>query len=97
VLIVWPKNAQTTPKVSMIVSPQTGMIGHPECQASQIVVRTLFSPAFALGRPGITALVRSQLGAANNAMLTLTNVTHDLASEMPGGPWETTMIGTPQN
>lgn len=94
VLIVWPKSATTTPDATVIVSPATGMIGYPEFQARQIVVRTLFSPSMAIG-PGTTVLVKSQLAAANNAKLLLNLVTHDLASQMPGGPWETTIIGSP--
>jgi hypothetical protein len=92
-LIIWPKNA-AAPNATVIVSPATGMIGYPKFQARQIIVRTQFNPTFAIG-PGTTILVRSQLKAADNAKLTLTMVAHDLESQSPGGPWETTLIGSP--
>lgn len=94
VVIAWPKNSTTVPAATVIVSPATGMIDYPMFQKRQIIVRTLFNPAFAL-TPGTTVLVQSQLKAANNAKLTLNLVTHDLESQQPGGPWETTLIGTP--
>ena len=94
ILIIWPKNAAPPSNTTVTVSPATGMIGYPEFEMTRIIVRTLFSPMFAVG-PGGTVLVQSTLGAANNAMLTLNLVVHDLASQLPGGPWMTTLVGTP--
>jgi hypothetical protein len=94
VLITWSKNSKTTPPVTVIVGPQTGMINYPMFQNKQIIVRTLFSPSMAIS-PGTTVLVQSELKAANNAKLTLNMVTHELESQEPGGPWETILIGSP--
>jgi hypothetical protein len=77
------------------VSPVTGMIGYPKFQKNLITVRTRFNTSVSITGPGKTVMVQSQLKAANNAKLTIVNVTHDLASQMPGGPWETTIIGVP--
>jgi hypothetical protein len=93
VLIVWPKD-HVAPDATVVVSKQTGMIGYPEFELRQITVRTEFNPTVNQS-PGTTILVRSQLKAANNARFKVYTVVHDLASQMPDGPWETTMIGTP--
>ena len=57
-------------------------------------MRTLFSPQI-VASPGGAILVQSQLKAANNAKLVVSNVSHDLAAQMPSGPWETTITGNP--
>jgi hypothetical protein len=93
-LTIWPKNAATPPAATVLISPKTGMIGYPKFQKKMIIVRTLFNPQLAL-RPSLTVMVQSQLAAANNAKLTVVKVDHDLASQMPDGPWETTVEGTP--
>jgi hypothetical protein len=93
VLIVWPKDT-VAPDATVVVSPQTGMIGYPEFELAQITVRTEFNPTVNQS-PGTTVLVRSQLKAADNAKFRVYKVVHDLASQMPDGPWETTLVGTP--
>ena len=90
---VWPKTG-AQPNETIIVSPQTGMIGYPKFQKKTIIVRTLFNPQIVF-RPGLSVLVQSQLKAANNAKLKLTKVTYDLASQFPDGPWEATVEGVP--
>jgi hypothetical protein len=93
-LIIWPKDSKTAPAASVIVGPATGMINYPMFQARQIIVRSLFNPTLAVS-PGTTVTVQSELRAANNAKLTITLVTHELASQTPGGPWETIIMGSP--
>jgi hypothetical protein len=93
VIIIWPKDT-VAPDATVVVSPQTGMIGYPEFQLREIIVRTEFNPTFNQS-PGTTILVRSQLRAADNAKFRVYKVVHDLASQMPDGPWETTLVGTP--
>lgn len=93
-LVIWPKNAPTPPTATLTVSPQTGMIGYPKFQQRTIIVRMTFSPQYVV-RPSLTLLVRSSLAAANNARLRVTSVAYDLASQMPDGPWEATIEGSP--
>lgn len=93
-LVIWPKNATTPPSATIVVSPASGMIGYPKFQKKIIIVSTIFSPQIAL-RPSLTILVQSSLAAANNAKLTIIKVNYDLSSQMPGGPWEVTIEGTP--
>jgi hypothetical protein len=93
-LVIWPKNAATPPTATIVVSPASGMIGYPKFQKNTIIVTTLFNPQIAL-RPSLSVLVQSQLAAANNAKLTITKVSYDLASQLPGGPWEATIEGVP--
>lgn len=91
-LIVWPKNSKTVPSATVTISPATGMIGYPMFQAKTIIVRTLFNPTLTIGL-GTSVLIRSELAAANNAKLRIADLSHNLASQLPGGPWETTIFG----
>jgi hypothetical protein len=95
-LTIFPKPPTAMPNntAPVLISPQTGMIGYPEFQQNYITVTTLFSPQI-VATPGSGVIVQSQLKAANNAKLVVTKVVHDLSSQMPGGPWQTTISGFP--
>lgn len=88
---VWPKLGNRT-GAAVTISPESGMKGYPSFQAKIVTVPTLFDP-----RPRIGQLinVKSQLKAANG-QFTCVNVTHDLASQTPDGPWETIVSGSPK-
>lgn len=91
-LAIWPKGGTrggSTPEIS----PDTGMIGYPTFQMTIITVRTVFDPGISMGI-GQKIKVVSQLTAANGEWEIIT-VNHTLASEMPGGPWETIVTGAP--
>jgi len=92
-LAVWPKNSSRSGGKT-IVSPDTGMIGYPQFQLLNILVRTLFTTEIRPTEVGRVVQVKSQLQAANGDF-TVISVVHDLISEMPGGPWETTFLATP--
>ncbi len=91
---IWPKTGWRESGGTPEISPATGMIGYPEFQAANVVVRTIFDASI---KPGVGTLVRvkSQLAAADG-LIVVTNVNYDLTSEMPDGPWETTIVGVPQ-
>ena len=92
VLAIWPKNSgRGTPSVPEI-SVQTGMIGYPQFQAMQVVVRSLFDPD--VGGVGTKIKIVSQLAAANG-MWNLQQKDYFLSSEMPGGPWEMLLMAVP--
>ncbi len=92
-LAVWPKDGSRTGG-KIVISPENGMIGYPQFQALNTVVRTLFNTEVSPTGPGKKITIKSQLTAANGDF-TVTAVTHDLMSEMPDGPWETTILATP--
>ena len=92
VLAMWPKNGSRSGGKS-IISPETGMIGYPQFQALNVIVRTMFTTEI---QPGVGKIisVRSQLSAANGDF-EVYNVAHHLMTEMPDGPWETVISATP--
>lgn len=77
------------------VSAQTGMIGYPQFQQNNIVVRTVFAGNI-FTTPSQVITVQSQLTSANGQFVAF-GVEYDLASETPGGPWETVITASPQN
>jgi hypothetical protein len=89
---IWPKNGSRTGGET-IISPETGMIGYPQFQTVNILVRTLFSPEIKSGI-GQQITVQSQLTAADGKFIVMT-VTLELASELPDGPWESVIEATP--
>jgi hypothetical protein len=92
-LAVWPKEGSRSGG-KIVISPENGMIGYPQFQALNTVTRTLFNTEVSPADPGKLITIKSQLSAANGDF-TVIGVTHDLMSEMPDGPWETTIIATP--
>lgn len=91
-LAIWPKTSSRSGN-PVVISPATGMIDYPEFQALLVKVRTLFNPSIKLGI-GQQITIQSQLQAANGKF-TVISVTHDLESQTPDGPWETTIIANP--
>lgn len=94
-LSVWPKTppaAGSAGSTTLIISPQTGMVGYPKFQQNTIIVRVLFSPTTAI-TPGTKVLIQSSLAAANNALIQANIIMFDLESQLPGGPWEATIEG----
>ena len=93
-LAIWPKTGSRSGSPG-VISPENGMIGYPSFQANQVVVRTLFDPNISVnGATGKQITIKSQLTAANGKF-TVSAATHDLASQMENGPWETTIVCTP--
>lgn len=103
VLAIWPKTGSRSGGPIQI-SAATGMIGYPEFQALQIRVRTLFNTQVAPVGPGRLIQVYAQatdatgkvtpLSAANGEFIVI-SVTHDLAAQIPKGPWTSTILATP--
>ncbi len=97
-LAIWPKDGSRAGGDPSVISPANGMIGYPMFQQNLVKVRTLFNPSVSLtsGAPGNVIKIQSQLTAANG-MFTVIDVTHDLASQLPDGPWETLITCNPKN
>ncbi len=92
VLAVWGKNGSRSGGKT-IISPENGMIGYPNFQALNVIVRTMFTTEIQAG-VGKIVTIKSQLTAANGDF-TVYNVVHDLMTEMQDGPWETVVSATP--
>lgn len=93
VLAIWPKDVGRGGQ-HLIISPETGMIGYPDFQAKLVVVRTLFNATVASVQVGDVVEIRSQLKSANGKFAVV-GINHDLASQLPDGPWETTILCNP--
>ena len=92
ILAVWPKDGGRNGFGEAVVSPDTGMIGYPTFQAINVIVKRLFDKKTI--HMGQFIQIISQLKAANGRFRVNT-IDYDLSSEMPGGPWEMTMLCTP--
>lgn len=83
-LAIWPKGA-TRKSTTILISPETGMVGYPTYTANGIFVTVEYNPAIGFGA---SVEVKSIITQANGIWGVLT-MTHDLAAEMPNGPWFT--------
>ena len=92
---VWPKNGNRSGG-PLLISPATGMIDYPKFQKRQIRLRVLFNPNLSAAKaaPGNQVQVQSQLTAACGTFV-MTAINHELSSELPKGPWETTILASP--
>lgn len=93
VLAAWPKSGNRAGQAT-IISPATGMVGYPSFQQVLVKVRQVFSPAY-VHQIGKAVTVQSQLQAANGAF-SITNLSIDLACNIPDGPWFTNLELNPQ-
>jgi hypothetical protein len=95
-LAIWPKNGSRSGGAT-VINAANGMIGYPKFQGVNIVVRSLFDPSV---KPGQTIRVESNLAdgkplQAATGTFTVISVSLDLASKIPDGPWEMTILATP--
>jgi hypothetical protein len=89
-LVIVPKGGSRSGSTPLI-SPATGMIGYPDFQQFQIILRTLFNPVIEIMKP---IQVQSQLMPANGKWLPI-QIDYNLASQEVDGPWETVVTAIP--
>lgn len=87
-LAIWPKNAARKGVIPLI-SPATGMVGHPSYTGSGISVRSAYNPSVLFGGQ---IQVDSSIAPARGTWI-VNQLAHDLESEMPGGAWFTDIGG----
>jgi hypothetical protein len=90
ILYVWSNNGSRG-GAPFIISPDTGMIDYPEFMKNRIRIRTLFDPT--LKGPGALIQVISQFVGANGVWHA-DQIDYNLSSEMPGGPWEMSILAS---
>ncbi len=92
---IWPADGTRGGEIPLI-SPSTGMVGYPVYTQNGISVTTLFNPAIIFGGK---VKVETDLTPAAGLWSPYA-VSHELASETPGGPWftrlECNLFGQPQ-
>lgn len=85
-LAIWPKGGSRK-GASVLISPETGLIGYPMRTENGVEVQTLFNPAIVFCSQ---IQIKSSLTPANGDW-TVFRLSHDLESETPNGKWFTTM------
>jgi hypothetical protein len=70
------------------------MIGYPEFMRNRIKIRHQFAPGYIITGPGAQVRVKSQLAGAAGVWVPY-RVDYDIASEMPGGPWDMIVEAAP--
>lgn len=89
-LATWPKDGHRSGGDVPLIAPETGMIGYPEFEKNTVRVRSRFNGS-TLGGPGTQIRIKSDLTAADG-IWTLIRVDLNLASELPDGPWEISLM-----
>jgi len=93
VLAIWPKGgSRDKPNDAVLISKETGMVGYPVQNGTLLSVKTLFNPNL---EPGRLCQVKSDFIKYANGMFGVFNISHDISSELPGGPWFSSFIGSP--
>lgn len=90
VLAIWPKPGLRV-KPTVLISPETGMVGYPTFDVQGIRVKTLFNPGLVFGSK---VQVESSLKRAKGLWYIYT-LYHDLESELPNGQWFTRFLASP--
>jgi len=88
-LAIWPVNGARQQDQIPLISATTGMVGYPSYAGYGIRVRTIFNNQI---RFGSKFRIDSEIKAANGEWI-ITMLSHDLAAEMPDGPWFTDLEG----
>jgi hypothetical protein len=89
-LAIW-KPGQGRQSSSLMISPQTGMVGYPMFNQANVVVRTLFNPAINYG--GLMQIQSDLTPACGTWAINYVDL--ELDSMVPHGRWFATLSGTP--
>lgn len=89
-LAIWPKGGHRANDGEIpIISPETGLVGYPSYTATGLICTILFNPSIKFG--ALVEVKSSILQAASVAQYdgkwSVLVLTHELASELPNGPW----------
>lgn len=89
VLAIWPRDGSRGGLVPVLAPPPTGsMIGFPKYNAYGVTVRNLYDPTIGFGQK-----VRVESSVLTPGEYVVYKLTHQLACELPNGPWETQVLG----
>lgn len=82
VVVIW-NTGQARTGDSVLISPQTGMVGYPAFNQAGVIVRTIFNKSL---RYGGKINVQSELTPAVGTW-NINNLGHDIESQVPNGQW----------
>ena len=87
-LAIWNKGGYRNGTIP-VVGPGNRLVGYPSFTSSGVLVRTEFLHEAVMG--GRLQIEGSQLTMVN-ATWTISQVTHNISAQMPGGPWFSNML-----
>lgn len=90
ILAIWPRTGGRAGGIPML-TPETGLVGYPTFSSHGIILTSTFNPNIFIG--GFVDVKSSLLGASGRWQIF--SVTHEISSEVPGGPWFTHLQGSP--
>jgi hypothetical protein len=93
-IMIAPKGSGNTQSGGVVFSPANEMIGYPSFENAYVTIRSVFDPSRFLTSMQPYKIEGSQFTAANGSFYCV-KVDYDLASQMPGGPWEMVVKGYP--
>ena len=91
-LAIW-NPGQARQGATVMISPQTGMVGYPMFSQPTVIVKTLFDPSIKYGGK---MQIQSDLTPACGTFV-INNVDFELDSMVPHGRWFATLSGVPVN
>lgn len=89
ILYIWPKGSARKGYVPT-VGPGNGLVGYPVFSSQYLNIRTEFLPNVVYG--GHIKIADDSLGNMINGEWAVNQLTHNLASQVPNGPWFTDMM-----
>lgn len=84
-LVITPNVGTMVVGTIPLLSPETGMVGYPTFSSKSMSVTSLFNPSITM--PGKIQVVSSLPMACGT--FRVFSLSHNLSSELPGGPWHT--------
>jgi hypothetical protein len=99
-LAIWPKNGTRGGQIPLI-NAASGLIGYPTFQSSGMGFQCLYNPNIRLGAQikmestagaaaaGSASASGNLVGGPNGFWYVTSPLSHNLSSELPGGPWST--------
>lgn len=86
-LTIWPRGGVRPGASVPVISPETGLVGYPDFNSMGLSLTTVYNPSIVRGG---RVDVKSAIPQANGRWV-VTNMTHNLSAEVPGGPWFTNL------
>ena len=90
-LSIWPVSSYRTPAGSTpVINSSNGLLDYPEFNGVGVTFRTIYMPSIRFGD-----LIKLESIVPNvTGYYTVTNVSHHLSQQLPGGPWESQIQAT---
>jgi len=89
VIAIWPRTGSRGGLIPLLAPPPKGsMIGFPRYNAYGVMVRNLYDPTIGFGQK-----IKVESSVLTPGEYVVYGLSHRLACEFPGGPWDTNVLG----